>query len=990
MPAEKSAPIRSIPPDASSEEDSAALPGLEVLEDIFDPRRKPAVREPSNVVLPAVVEPESPPELHILEELLSDGGGAKSHGRDGAARGVVDPIERGRSRGAVKLGSSDTVRSKGAGSSQAGRLVGSLQRRGGPASEGGIEHGNGESTSKEQEGYSRSALEAALRTASGSRGGKGAGGGGGLSRRPSDPPSKELADASPFVKDGRKAQTSYGGGVGKEAEVERGPSKGESKRNGVVGRRAVRTTGSQAGGNSVRVGNRVDTKDSSVPGAWAQWLNSVSERKRAEEQNGVKKNVGMQTGDFEGTRGQEILEGRGLGEGYGVRGGVGRGLERLSGSAAESGQEFGSERGGGSEWGPGRAPQRGWETLPEERGGEVPLRLASREVPGLDDQLESVWSSEGDGEGLQTGRRTFAAGSERNLGYSPEESRTTEDPFLRRRRLQYESLSPSQLFGEEPFDAVATGSGARETGLQSGEGRRQGEVFAGEDVWSVEDDDAVRGKSVGLVQGGSRHAVEKGELEKRGPSRKGAAAIAQRGEGEEIGTGRAWAVDTGLGSNEQAAAGVGSDKQAARKGRLESGLRGGQPAARARSAGERGGSDGGSVSGFEGPPQAARRGRMDVSERQGHVAETEVMKDISERGGDDRKWREAERARSKEKAWAAWLEFSSGGDRSPQEMSQFLAKWTAESVSGENGKEEETWEEPGSASSEAVRRLEGVSGSVTAIGGVEEYGSDADWEGPEGSYSGFAERAASGKVRGAAQRTPGVARSESRGSERGGGVIHKAQSSRGVKEAGRPGVEILGEGKPEGIAYGSREGVLRGGGPDGALGDPRIGGVRTSESTALEGPVNVRQRAGEPPFAAKPSRETWTEKPDASGESQSEADVSAALGTARRGADVSEVRNDGAAARADQGMTSEEALEWGVNEGADPDWVGDDQLGADTWQALEVEDEDDIVQPVCLCSFCCGRVLFYFPLPLSFSSISHFPCPDSFDQRRLLGDVRFS
>ena len=70
---------------------------------------------------------------------------------------------------------------------------------------------------------------------------------------------------------------------------------------------------------------------------------------------------------------------------------------------------------------------------------------------------------------------------------------------------------------------------------------------------------------------------------------------------------------------------------------------------------------------------------------------------------------------------------------------------------------------------------------------------------------------------------------------------------------------------------------------------------------------------------------------------------------AEGGADVIEACEDSAWAGADVSRASERASEWGVDEGANPDWVGDDQSGADTWQEWvgEADDDDDFVQPVC-------------------------------------------
>ncbi|GAQ86518.1 hypothetical protein KFL_002940040 [Klebsormidium nitens] len=969
-----------------SPEDPAALPGLEVLEDIFEPRRK---GKPLAAELSAVAELESPPELHILEELLSEGGGVT-----GAAQGVAGLRGRGQSPEVTKVGSGDNVRDKDVGRIQAGGFGVNRQKWRRPPLKNEVASSNGEGTSGEQGGDSRSTLEAALRNASKSKEARLVLGGGGVPKKAFDPPSKKLTYAGRFGEDGRNEQIPNVGEGSEEARASRSPAKGESRQSRVVGQSVASTGIAQPAEKSVLRSRSADTQASRVPGAWAQWLNSVSERKGEEERSGVWDKLQSQTGNSEGVGDQQVLEGRETGEDSAVTGGVRPVVERYSGGAAGSGQEFNLSRGGDPEWDTGR----GAKGVLGERGGKSFSRSDSEDVLGLGGQLAGVWSSNEDRGVSQAASAKSAAASVQTLGrngvrFIAEGSQLTEEPALRRRGLAYEKLSPSELFGEEPFEAVTAKTGLRETGLgKGGQGERWGvegleKDFAEEDGALVKENDGGSGEGVELVQGWSRNAEGKGddgELSRRGSSRNGAAGIPRNLEGAEIGHGRAWAVDTVLNPVGQSADGV----ESLRKSRLESGLGGGQPATRIWSASDRSGSASGLGSGFEGRPIALRRGRADAPERQGPFTETGTSREVSERVGDGREQREAERAAAKDRAWAAWQEFSSGRGGSPQEMSEFLAKWTAENAATGSGEEEEPVNEPRSAGGDMGRRRSAVSGwegyVSDANGGAPEgsysafaeraaprkvfvrgaakgtpggarreaislskgYGSDADGERREGSYSGFAKTAAPEKVftRGAAPGTPGGLRSKSSG--RGREVRPVAESLRSVEEADRPGLERPKEVRAEEGEFGGREDSSRGGGSDRALSHPRNGGVRTLKDIAPQGPTNGRQISGDPPIASEPSRETWVRRADASEGPGAEADVSTAFGADGEGADVSENRNGVPAAGAGEvSAESEEALEWGMNEGADPDWVGDDQLGADTWQEWEVEDDDDIVQP---------------------------------------------
>jgi hypothetical protein len=921
-------------------EDPTSLPGLDVLEGIFDP--KPKWRR-SKAVLS---EETDGPSLDVLEQLLADDGPYPDN-QDADIRQVDNPNDEEVNEGRLRVGGQNGGVSCGdcggrevkvdgldVGGPKKSRLeAGSPNLSGhdvGSPNVGGVESGdwkrlettNGDPASaREKDGWSYSALEMALRTASEK--------GDVLSKMQAghkaktDPSFEALIDpaaAALFVEDGRTERLPIEEVLG---EAVRGFVKPPEEKKPVAEKETVsaprvgaRVKGSGAHGGRVLEKRGGSTEGAGVPGVWGQWLNSVGNR---------------------ASKGPEALE----------KDRNARGDLRVSNQGSDL-SSLGSLRGEPS-------GENG-------RGQGNGFRQTRRGVQdGVTDRLGRGWSSDEDN-GLQQekvgrARRTKAGGQF--------ESDSLEESSQWTRQLEYEKLSPSELFGEEPFEvfarktqtdgSISDAGGKAYSRERSGGVRRGAEMEgggwteSGMEIWggAGRNDGLVRGPWEEVADGNGVESVsELGGMHEEllveggnyGGEVEGMRKLVESLDGRGSSKGRA---DASKGGGRSADS-MGSESGTSRKRGLESGVGGVQSVSQFKAVPEEDGIESRLGNGFDAQQGFAEKGsRADAlldggrrsqgaevsnSERRGVLARGGASRgteraqprvDASfdeERGAENGNRRgtkvpvgaETTRERggvedAKERAWAAWQEFNAEGNRTPQEMDRFFSQWAAESVAQLGG----------SASNRGRGKSRETEGGV----GYEGYNT-----GGEDSRAPRPVSAKAGHGKGSAE----------------------SQSYLDGRQAERPGV---------GPSYERAEGseVQRSGEKWTAPKSPRQGPSYGAPPGRSTGQVRREEQAG----STDPGRSPWVRgagRADVSRGPAGIADVSTAPEGARQGdesgaADVSRARRGVLAAGADVSGAAEEG--WGVNEGADPDWVGEgDQPVADTWLDEEEDEEEDFVQPV--------------------------------------------
>jgi hypothetical protein len=930
-------------------EDPTSLPGLDVLEGIFDPKPK---RRRSKAVLS---EETDGPSLDVLEQLLADDG-LYPDNKDADVRQVDDPNNGVVITDQLRVGgqngwlSSDgrEVKADGldvGGPKNSGLEAGSpnLSRHevDGP-NMGGVESGdskrlkttNGDPASaREKDGWSYSALEMALRTASEK--------GDVLSTMQAghkakiDPSFEALIDpaaAALFVADGRTERLPIEEVLGEEVRgfvkplEEKKPA--AEKKTVSVPRVGARVKGS--GAYRGRVSEKGGTEGAAVPGVWGQWLNSVSKRaSKGSEELGKDKyaredlrvsNQGAELSSLGSLRGEPLGEnGRGQGTGHPARErGVRNGVGDLS--------------------------DRGW---------------SSDEDDGL--QQEKVGR----------GRRTKAGGRF--------ESDSLKESSQWKRQLEYEKLSPSELFGEEPFEVVARksqtdgsisdtegkaysrGNGEWGRGVRGGAEREcGGYIESGVGILGGglgRNEGLVRGIREGVADMNGVESVSKlketheeplveggrdgGEVE---GMRKPVESLDGRGSSE----GRADASE----GDRRSADSVGSESGASRKRGLESGLGGVQSVSQFKAVPEEDDLESGLGNGFDawqGSAGTGSRAESDGERRsQGAGMSNSEQRGVLAGGGASRGEAARVRARprvdtlsdrergtenadrrgtkvpgrgeatlekggvedAKERAWAAWQEFNAEGNRSPQEMDRFFSQWAAESAAQLGG-----------------------SASNRGRGKSREMGGDRDGEGYEDEGAGVKDSRAPRPVARKAGNGKGSAESRRERGYLDGRQAERSGVGPSYERAERSEVQRSGE---KWKAPKSAQ--------QGTAGGPSYG--------ARPGRPTVQVRRQEQAGSADPGSSPWVggaRRADVTRGPAGRADISMAPEGARQGdesgaADASRARQGVLAAGANDSGAVEE---WGVNEGADPDWVGEgDQPVADTWLDEEDDEEEDFVQPV--------------------------------------------
>ena len=348
--------------------------------------------------------------------------------------------------------------------------------------------GDGVRASLGSGGWSHSALEAALRhSANGAQSTERILRG--VSRKGPDSLNQSLTEngaAGVLVKD-RRSELLPDEGIAREngKKVEKGDRRslaaGVQRQRGSVGaKRAVPTLAENGKAKGV------DTKWSRVSGAWAQWLNGVSRGTGAPQhpeavggQDGNGKKLRRENGDRrEGpgapTRRDGVRE-HGPGEEYaetGVRvetGISGTGSDKHLGSGlaglltdleselSKEGDTIPDSRDGRRT----RSTEEGryLETAAEQGAQLESFRLPVEPVPAL---------AKNDARNANRGARSTGA---EVTGPFEEGPQGRERPLLHRKPLQYERLSPSELFGAEPFELVV--SGREDRGRQGASGKEE-------------------------------------------------------------------------------------------------------------------------------------------------------------------------------------------------------------------------------------------------------------------------------------------------------------------------------------------------------------------------------------------------------------------------------------------------------------------------------------------------------------------------------------
>lgn len=945
-------------------DDPTSLPGLDVLEGIFDPKPK---RRRSKAVLS---EETDGPSLDVLEQLLADDDPYPDN-QDPDVRKVDDLDNGDVNEGHLRVGgqngwlSSDGREVKADGLDVGGPKKSGLEMGGpnlsglevGGPNVGGVEMGDPKrleatnrdpASAREKDGWSYSALEMALRTASEK--------GDVLSTMQadhkakadaSDPSFEALIDpaaAALFVEDGRTERLPIEEVLGEEVRgfvkpLEEKKPAAEKKTVSAprVGAR-VKGSGSYRG----RVSEKGGTEGAAVPGVWGQWLNSVGncaskgpevlEKDRSAQWDLRVSNQGSDLSSLGSLRGEPPAENRrGQGNGF-----------RQTGRGVRDGDADLSDRGWSSDED---------DSLQQEKVGRARRRKAGGRFEGDPSEESSQW----------------------------------------KRQLEYEKLSPSELFGEEPFEVVASKSQTdgsitegkaysweRSGGVRRGaerEGRGYIESGVGILRGAGRGDGLVRGTQEGVADANAPRGLVSGELSRVGNGKpkharfnfvesvsklggtreelvveggdhggevEGSRKLVESLDGRGSSAGRADASEEGGWSADS----VGSESGAPRKHGLESRVGG----VRFKAVPEEDGLESGLGNGFGAQQGSAeKRSRADALLNGGRQSQGAEMSNSKQRGvlagggasrgevakkyarprvdtssdgetgvenGDRRGAKvpgrgEATRENggvedAKERAWAAWQEFNAEGNRTPQEMDRFFSQWAAESVA-----------QLGGSASNRGRGKSRETGGGAGYGGAE--GEDLRTPQP------VAGKAGNGKGSTESRRERGYL--DGRQAERSGVEPSYERAER--LEVQRSGVKWTAPKAPR----------------QGPAGGPSYG--------APPGRPSGQARREEQAASADPGRSPWVRgvrRADVSRGPAGRADISMAPEGARQGdesgaADVGRARQGVLAAGAGVSRAMEE--EWGVNEGADPDWVGEgDQPVADTWLDEEEDEDEDFVQPV--------------------------------------------